>query len=109
LIVTGHGGGVLLSMHAVSFVVWGVIMIVHVLAYLARTLRVGTADWLPHAEQVAGVRSRRAAVGGALLAGAIVALATYPAQQAWLSHRHEHGHGDASGTRLFASKNRVPR
>jgi hypothetical protein len=68
---------VLLVLLAVSFVVWGVVMIVHVLAYIARTLRVGPADWLPHAEQVvAGARSRRAALGGALLAGAIVALAT---------------------------------
>jgi hypothetical protein len=90
LIVAGHGGGTLLSVH-VSFVVWGLVMIVHVLAYIARTLRVGPADWLPHAEQVvAGARSRRAALGGALLSGAIVALATYPAQQAWLSHHREH-------------------
>jgi hypothetical protein len=100
----------MLTLHAVSFGVWGVLMIGHVLACSARTLRVGPADWLPHAEQVvAGVRSRRAALVGALLAGAIVALATYPAQQSWLSHRHEHRHADASGTRLFTSKNRVPR
>ncbi len=72
-------------------------MIVHVLAYIARTLRVGPADWLPRAEQVvAGTRSRRAALGGALLAGAIVALATYPAQQTWLSHRREHRDADVS-------------
>ena len=97
LIVAGHGGGLLLSLHAVSFGVWGVLMIGHVLAYIAHTLRVGPADWLPHAEQVvAGVRSRRVVVGGALLAGAILALATYPAQQTWLSHRHEHRHADSS-------------
>jgi hypothetical protein len=70
LIAVGHGGGLPLSMHAVSFVVWGVVMIVHVLAYIARTLRLGLADLLLHAEQVvAGVRSRRAALAGALLAG----------------------------------------
>jgi hypothetical protein len=104
LILVGHGGGLLLSLHAVSFGVWGVVMIVHVLAYIARTLRVGPADWLPHAEQVvAGTRSRRAALAGALLAGAIVALATYPAQQAWLDHRGEHRHRDVSGARLFTS------
>lgn len=61
LIVAGQGEGFLLSLHAVSFGVWGVLMIVHVLAYIARTLRLGPADWLPHAERVvAGVRSRRA-------------------------------------------------
>ena len=95
LIVVGHGGGLLKSVHGVSFVVWGVLMIVHVLAYLARTLRVGPADWRRQAELVvAGARSRRAALGGALLAGVIVALATYPAQQAWLSHRGEDRHRD---------------
>ncbi len=105
LIVAGHGGGLLLSLHAVSFGVWGVLMIVHVLAYLARTLRLGPADWLPHAEQVvAGTRSRRAALAAALLAGAILALATYPAQQTWLSHRREHRQTDASGARLFTSQ-----
>jgi len=88
LIVAGRGGGLLLSLHAVSFVVWGVLMVVHVLGYLTRTLRVGPADWRRHAERVvAGASSRRAMVGGALVAGVIVALATYPAQQAWLSHR----------------------
>jgi hypothetical protein len=98
LIVNGHGGGLLLSVHVVSFVVWGVVLSVHVLAYIARTLRVGPADWRPHAEYVvAGTRSRRALLVGSLLAGVIVALATYPAQQAWLSTRHDHRHADVSG------------
>src|SRR5439155_23439499 len=92
LIVFGHGGGLLLTVHAASFVVWGVLMIVHVLAYLAHTLQVGTADWRRQAERiVAGTRSRRAALCGALLAGVILASATYPAQHAWLSRRkHRH-------------------
>jgi hypothetical protein len=91
MIVVGHGGGLLLTVHTLSFIAWGILMIVHVLAYLARVLRVGPADWRRNAEQVvAGARSRRALLAGALLAGVIVAVATYPAQQAWLSHRHEH-------------------
>jgi hypothetical protein len=66
-------------------------MIVHVGAYLARTLRLGPADWRRHADVlVAGAGTRRASVSGALLAGVILALATYPAQQRWLSHRSEH-------------------
>jgi hypothetical protein len=111
LIVVGHGGGLLLSVHAVSFGVWGLLMIVHVLAYIARTLRLGPADWLPNAERVvAGVRSRRAALGGTLIAGAIVALATYPAQQAaWLSHRRERRHTHAAGAHLLTPRNPVPR
>ena len=96
LVVLDRGEGRLLSLHSLSFKVWFVLMTVHVLAYLVRTLRVGPADWRRNAELVvAGARSRRAALTGALLAGVIVALATYPTQHTWLSH---HGHrGDDDG------------
>lgn len=83
MIVVGHGGGPLLTLHAVSFGVWGALVVVHILAYLGRVLTVGTADWRPrHAPVVAGARSRGGALCGALGAGVIIALATYPAQQA---------------------------
>jgi hypothetical protein len=96
LIIVGHGGGPLLNLHAFSFAVWGALITVHILAYLTRTLRVGTEDWRHHADMVvAGARSRRAALSGALLAGVILALTTYPAQQHWLSQRHRHRHGDS--------------
>jgi hypothetical protein len=95
LIIHGHGGGPLLQLHAVSFAVWGVLVAIHILAYLTQVLRVGLADWRRHAApNVAGERSRRAALLGALLAGVILALATYSAQEAWLDHRHDHGHAD---------------
>jgi hypothetical protein len=109
LITFGHGGGVLRTVHTLSFIVWGVLMIVHVLAYLTRTLRVGPADWRRHAEQVvAGTRSRRAALGGALLAGVVVAVATYPAQQSWLNHRGEHRQTDGPGLSAGPRPLRVP-
>jgi hypothetical protein len=58
LIVAGPGGGLLRTVHTFSFVVWGVLMIVHVLAYFTRVLRVGPADWRRNTEQVvAGTRS----------------------------------------------------
>jgi len=98
LIVVGHGGGLLRTAHTLSFIAWGVVMIVHVLAYITRVLRVGFADLRRNAEHViAGVRGRRALLGGALLAGMIVALATYPAQRAWLSHRGERRNSDGLG------------
>jgi hypothetical protein len=91
LIVVGQGGP-LKDVHALSFAVWGVLMTVHVLAYLARTLRVGTADWRGHADVVvAGARSRRAALAGTLLAGVILALATSPG---WRSFDREHGNDE---------------
>jgi hypothetical protein len=78
LIEVGDDGGVLGSVHSLSFNVWVVLIVVHVLAYLARTLRVGPADWRGGASLVvAGARSRRAVLVGALLAGVIIALALY--------------------------------
>jgi len=98
LIIIGHGGGLLRTVHTLSFIAWGVVMIVHVLAYITRVVRVGLADLHRNAEHVvAGARGRRAVLGGALLAGVIVALATYPAQRAWLSHRGEHRSSDGLG------------
>jgi hypothetical protein len=98
LIVSGHGGGLALTVHRLSFIAWGVLLVIHVVAYFTRTLRLGPADWRRNAEDVvAGARSRRAALSGALLAGIIVALATYPAQQAWLSHRHDQRHHSGAG------------
>jgi hypothetical protein len=97
LIIVGDGGGPLLQLHAVSFAVWGVLIAIHIVAYLTRVLRVGPADWRRNATPiVAGSRSRRAALVGALVAGVVLALATYSAQQAWLNHRHEHQHGDGA-------------
>jgi hypothetical protein len=64
-------------------------MIVHVVAYIRRTLRVGIKDWLHHASPVvAGASSRRALLGGSLLVGVVLALAIYPVQ---------HFHGDRGG------------
>jgi hypothetical protein len=97
LIIVGHGGGPLLQLHAVSFAVWGVLIAIHILAYLTRVLRVGPADWRRNATPIVdGSRSRRAALVGALVAGVVLALATYSAQQAWLNHRHEHHNGDGA-------------
>jgi hypothetical protein len=81
LIVVGRGGGALRTVHGLSFIVWGPLMIVHLVAYLKRALRLGRADWRPHAEVVvAGARGRRALLVGTLLAGVILALAIYPIQ-----------------------------
>lgn len=94
IILVGHGGGPLLQLHAVSFAVWGVLVAIHILAYLTRVLREGAADWRGHAERVAGDRGRRVALIGVLLAGVVLALATYSAQDSWLDQRHQHRHAD---------------
>jgi hypothetical protein len=89
LIAVGQGGGTLKDVHGTTFLVWGALMIVHILEYLRRTLRLGIADWRRHAGPVvAGARSRRAVLAGSLLAGVVLALAVYPVQ---------HFHGDREG------------
>ena len=96
MIVVGHRGGELRTLHTFSFVAWGVLIGVHVLAYLTRVVRDGTMDWRRNAvDVVAGVRSRRAMLVGTLLAGVLLASATLPAQRTVLrhgGHRHHHEH-----------------
>jgi hypothetical protein len=107
LIIVGHGGGPLLQVHAASFAVWGVLIAIHILAYLTRVLREGLADWRRHSiTRVAGGRSRRAALLGALLAGVVLALATYPAQDSWLDRRHEHRHAERAAHAPVAPERR---
>jgi hypothetical protein len=93
LIAVGDGHGALRTVHGLSFVAWGVLIVVHVVAYLRRSLRTGTSDWRRSAGLVVGASARRAALGAALVAGVIVALATYPTQQAWVSHHRDRGDG----------------
>jgi hypothetical protein len=99
MIAVGHRGGQLRTLHTYSFVAWGVLISVHVLAYLTRVLRDGTMDWRRNAvDVVAGVRSRRAIVVGTLLAGVVLALATLPAQRTVLRHGgHRHHHEGRGG------------
>ena len=97
MIVVGHRGGSLRTLHTFSFIAWGVLIGVHVLAYLTRVFRDGTKDWrLSAGDVVAGVRSRRALLVGSLLAGVILAAATLPQQRTVLhhgGHRHHHDKG----------------
>jgi hypothetical protein len=88
-LAVGHGGGLLLTLHAASFAVWGVVLVIHVLAYLGRVLRFGLAD-LRQAHP--GRTARAGLVVGALLAGGLVAGTTYPMQSAWLARRHHRRH-----------------
>jgi hypothetical protein len=82
MIVVGHRGGQLRTLHTFSFVAWGVLIGVHVLAYLVRVWREGVADWRRSGlEVVRGAASRRALLVGTVLAGVVLGLATLPAQR----------------------------
>jgi hypothetical protein len=84
-LITDDRGGLLLSIHAVSFGVWGVLMIVHLFVYLRRALQHGLADWRPATRSAEGATLRRSPLAGAVALGVTLALATYPMQTAWLA------------------------
>jgi hypothetical protein len=97
MVVVGHRGGALRTLHTFSFIAWGVLIGVHVLAYLTRVLREGTMDWRRNAVDVtAGVRSRRAMLVGTLLAGVVLAWVTLPAQHT-VQHHGGHSHHEDGG------------
>jgi hypothetical protein len=89
-LVVGGRGGLLLTAHAASFIVWGVLVSLHTLAYLRRVFRDGLIDWRPGTRRLAGAALRRSVVLAVLAAGVVVGLATYSVQSGWLAHRHHH-------------------
>jgi hypothetical protein len=98
MIVVGHRGGELRTLHTFSFIAWGVLTGVHVLAYLSRVVHDGAADWRRNAGVViGGVRSRRALLAGTLLAGVVLAAATLPQQRTVLHHGGHRHHHDGDG------------
>ena len=80
------GRGLVLTLHKASFVVWLVATGVHVLAYVWRVPRLAFADWRPGASAVSGAPARRLLIGGAIAAGAILAVTTVQYASPWL-HR----------------------
>jgi hypothetical protein len=89
LIVLGPQGGIVLGLHKVSFVVWGVAFALHVLVYALRVPRLVTADWA-RSRRTSGAALRSGILALALVAGLTLALVVLPAASPWL-HR---GGGD---------------
>jgi hypothetical protein len=84
LLVVGPAGGIVLGLHKASFVVWLVATGIHVLAYLARVPRLAAADWRPRAPRVDGTLARRMLLAGAVVAGAVLAVATIRYANPWV-------------------------
>jgi hypothetical protein len=80
--------GLLVGLHKASFVVWLVATSIHVLAHLPTLARA-------YRERIAGLGARLALVAAALLAGAIVAVATLPGADALQDHASGAFHVDA--------------
>ena len=96
LIATGnHGHGGLMTVHQVSFIVWLVLVGVHLLAYAFRTPRLVSADFrrAPESARTRGRNRRLALLGGALVAGLVLAAATLPLARSWEQSRHEGDRG----------------
>jgi hypothetical protein len=81
---------VLLGLHKASFVVWFVVMSIHVLVYAPRLRR---------ALQSRNAWSRIGLVTGSLVAGAVLAGVAYSRAGPWLHQAHEHEREGAALTR----------
>lgn len=84
LAVLGPGRGAVLGLHKASFVVWLVAMSAHVLAHALRIPGLVAPD-VRGGEGLGGSRARLTLVSGAIVAGAIVAVATLPLIGPWTS------------------------
>jgi hypothetical protein len=95
MLVEGPPGGMLKGLHKASFIVWFGAMTIHVLAYAWRALGLVRSDAAERRNRGRSVRVT--AVVSALLAGAVLALSTFPLEHAW-RHRHddERRGGDAA-------------
>jgi hypothetical protein len=84
LLAAGHNSRAILQLHQLSFIVWGVVFVVHFLAYLPRVVRSLRVDWrAARREAVPGTGFRGMLVAAALGGGAVLALSLLPAISAW--------------------------
>jgi hypothetical protein len=84
LLIAGHKSDVLLLIHKVSFIVWGVVFAAHFLAYLPRVVRSLRADWgAARREAVPGAGLRGLLMAAALGGGAALGLSLLSAMDAW--------------------------
>jgi hypothetical protein len=84
LLAAGHNSGAVLQLHQLSFIVFGVVLAVHFLAYLPRVVRSQRADWGPaRRAALPGAGFRGMLVAAAVGGGAALALSLLPAIHAW--------------------------
>jgi hypothetical protein len=84
LLAAGHRSGALLTIHKMSFIVFGVVLAVHFLAYIPRVLRSALVDWSAARRQAVPAAGARAVLVAAALGGGVaLALALLPAIHAY--------------------------
>jgi hypothetical protein len=90
LLIDGPGSGSLRFLHKASFILWFVLMTVHVLGHVIEVPALAMPDWRNKGGReaaLAGSGLRLALLGTSLLAGLALALATYHLAGPWLA-RH---------------------
>jgi hypothetical protein len=84
LLAIGHKSSVILTIHKVSFIVFGVLLAVHFLAYVPRVVRSLRVDWTAARRQaVPGAGARAMLVAAASGGGLALALALLPTIHAY--------------------------
>jgi hypothetical protein len=81
---------VLLPVHKLSFVVWFLVMTVHVLGHLPETFRTGLADWSGRPRALAGANFRRTAVMASLAVGVLAGILALAQVTPYLSDQLVH-------------------
>lgn len=90
LLVLGHRSGLVLQLHKLSFIAWGVVFGVHFLAHLPRMLRSLGSDWTAAGRRrLPGAGARLALLAGSMAGGLALALLVLSAITGW--------HGDGGG------------
>jgi len=87
LLAAGHRSGAVLTIHKASSIVFGVVLAVHLLAYVPRVVRSARDDWRAARRQaVPGAGARAMLVAAAVGGGAALALALLPTITAYSGH-----------------------
>ena len=87
LLAAEHKSGSVLTIHKLSFIVFGVVLAVHFVAYIPRVVRSAYADWgAARRQAVPGAGVRAMLVAAAIGGGAALALALLPAIHAYRGH-----------------------
>jgi len=87
LLAAGHKSGLLLTIHKLSSILFGVLLAVHLLAYLPRVVRSLRRDWTTARRRaVPGAGARGILIAAAAGGGAALALALAPSIQAYIGH-----------------------
>jgi hypothetical protein len=83
LMASGHKSDLLLNVHKVSFIVWGVVFVVHFLSYLPRVLRAVGQTASGQGRKVPGAELRAMLLAAGVGSGVALALILLPVITGW--------------------------